>query len=270
VVLPLFDERPLELVSYIRVSTEMQEESGLGLEAQLIAIEQYRAANDAVVIKEFREIETGTRKRHRPEILRALDYAKRRGARLVIAKLDRLSRSVTFVSTLMDSKSDFVACDNPHATPLLIHILVAVAQDEAKTISARIKSALGAYKANGRVSRRIRELYPDGVPEEVRLAVAGKLGASLEQCRNLTPEARALGTANAARSRRAEAHADNARILPRMEFLRASGATLQAIADDLNAADLPARGGGVWTPTQVRRVLERAKLTRAEAVQSWG
>ena len=87
-----------------------------------------------------------------------------------MAKLDRLARNVAFLSALMDSKAAFVACDNPHANRLTLHILAAVAEAEAKAISDRTKAALAAYKARG-----------------------GKLGAELPQCRNLTAEARAKG-----------------------------------------------------------------------------
>ena len=99
----------------------------------------------------------------------------------------------------------FVACDNPHANELTIDILVAVAADEGRRISLRTRDALKAYREGRRVSKRIRAMHPDGVPAEVVAATAGKLGASLPQCRNLTDEARARGAraAGAAHRRRA-------------------------------------------------------------------
>ena len=87
----------------------------------------------------------------------------------------------------------FVACDNPHANELTIDILVAVAADEGRRISLRTRDALRAYRDGRRVSKRIRAMHPDGVPPEIVAATAGKLGAALPQCRNLTDEARAAG-----------------------------------------------------------------------------
>ena len=107
-------------VSYIRVSTDKQGASGLGLDAQRAAVSRHVAAAQGVLVAEFSEIESG-KKNDRPEIATALAACRVRHAVLIIAKLDRLARNVLFIATLMESGVDFVACDNPHATPLLIH-----------------------------------------------------------------------------------------------------------------------------------------------------
>src|SRR5215471_6259552 len=104
-------------VAYYRVSTDRQGRSGLGLEAQQAAVRSYLGATTPVA--EFTEVETGKRN-NRPELERALALCRKRKARLVIAKLDRLSRNVAFIAALMDSNVEFVAVDNPHATRLTL------------------------------------------------------------------------------------------------------------------------------------------------------
>ena len=182
---------PPDLVAYRRVSTQKQGESGLGLEAQETAIQAYQRATGSRILAEFTEVETGKKDEmeNRPELLKAIARAKRAKAVLVIAKLDRLARSVYVTATLHKTGIDFVACDNPTANRLTIQILAAVAENEARMTSQRTKDALKAYKDGGRVSKRVRLLYPDGVPAEVIKATAGKLGASLPQCRNRSPTA---------------------------------------------------------------------------------
>src|SRR5262245_5222934 len=117
----------MKLVAYYRVSTEKQGRSGLGLEGQQEAVKNYATSNNAEMIgKPFVEVETGKRE-DRPELQKAIAHAKRSKARLVVAKLDRLARNVAFTSALLRSGVDFVACDNPNANKLTIHILAAVA-----------------------------------------------------------------------------------------------------------------------------------------------
>jgi DNA invertase Pin-like site-specific DNA recombinase len=137
-------------VSYLRVSTARQGESGLGLEAQRLAVATFVRSQgpDAQIVREFVEIETGKRA-DRPVLAEALKECKANGYTLCVAKLDRLSRNLHFVTALQNSKVDFVAADNPHATPFLIHILVAVAEHERNMISTRTKSALEAAKRRG-------------------------------------------------------------------------------------------------------------------------
>lgn len=135
-------------VAYYRVSTDRQGRSGLGLDAQRRAVSEYLGASGLQPVSEFTEVESG-RRADRPELAKALAACRRHGARLVIAKLDRLARNVAFVSGLMEADVDFVACDMPHANRLTIHILAAVAEHEREMISARTKAALAAARARG-------------------------------------------------------------------------------------------------------------------------
>ncbi len=135
-------------VAYYRVSTDKQASSGLGLEAQREAVARHVAAAGGAIVASFEEVESGKRN-DRPQIAAALAVCRARHATLIIAKLDRLARNVAFISGLMEAKVDFVACDNPYATRLTIHILAAVAEHEREMISQRTKVALAAAKARG-------------------------------------------------------------------------------------------------------------------------
>lgn len=225
------------IIGYLRVGTKGQGESGLGIEAQKASIEGYAGQAGQLVTAFYVEVESG-KLADRPELAKALAHARRSKARLVVAKLDRLSRNVAFLSALLESKVDFVACDNPHANKLTIHLLAAVAEHEAEMISQRTKAALQAYKARG-----------------------GKLGAELPQCRNLTPDAVARGRERSIQSRAkaaAEAYAD---LAPAMREWRATGLSLAAIAERLNTEGHTTRRGKPWNPVQVLRVLERSEGT---------
>jgi DNA invertase Pin-like site-specific DNA recombinase len=132
-------------IAYYRVSTDKQGESGLGLEAQQMAVERFlNGKPDAYEV----EMESGKRA-DRPALQRALAKCKATGARLIVAKLDRLARNCGFICSLLDSNVDFVCCDNPTANRLTVQILAAVAGDEARRISERTKAALAAAKARG-------------------------------------------------------------------------------------------------------------------------
>jgi DNA invertase Pin-like site-specific DNA recombinase len=223
-----------KLVAYYRVSTKGQGDSGLGLEGQLAAVEGYARGIGATIARTYREIETGKRA-DRPELLKALADCKRSRATLVIAKLDRLARNVAFLANLMESGVDFVACDNPQANRLTIHILAAVAENEAMMISDRTKAALAAYKARG-----------------------GVLGAARPDGRQLSSEASARGRQAAVKAIREKATAAYADLSPMIRELRGEGLSLQAIANLLNTEGHTTRRGMPWNPVQVGRVLERA------------
>ena len=136
-------------IAYYRVSRKEQGISGLGLMAQKSSVVKYVASQDGIILTEFTEIETGTNKRKRIEIHKAIQLAKNENAILVIAKLDRLARNVTFVSSLMDAGIEFLAVDMPSANNFTIHIFSALAEQEAKLISSRTKQALAELKKKG-------------------------------------------------------------------------------------------------------------------------
>ncbi len=137
-----------KFIAYLRVSTRQQAVSGLGLEAQRHAITAYLNGGDWTLLGEHVEVESG-KQNERPALHAALQQCRLTGASLMIAKLDRLSRRVSFLSALMDSGAEFVAVDNPHASRFTLHILAAVAEQEAAMISQRTKAALAAAKARG-------------------------------------------------------------------------------------------------------------------------
>jgi len=136
-------------VGYYRVSTSEQGKSGLGLESQKTMVNNFINSNNGELINSFTEIETGTSKRKRTEIFKAIEFAKQNGAILVIAKIDRLARNVFFVSSLMETGVEFVACDLPQATNFTIHLYAALAEMEAKLISERTRNALAEKKKQG-------------------------------------------------------------------------------------------------------------------------
>jgi DNA invertase Pin-like site-specific DNA recombinase len=126
-----------KFVSYLRVSTKRQGESGLGLEAQRKAVEDYLNGGNWKLVAEFVEIESG-KDNARPKLAEALHRAKVTGARLLIAKLDRLSRNVAFIANLQESHVKFVCADMPDANELTVHLLAAIAQHERSSASGRV------------------------------------------------------------------------------------------------------------------------------------
>ena len=217
-------------VAYYRVSTDKQGRSGLGLEAQRAAVEAHVLGARGQVCSEFIEVESG-RRRDRPQLTAALAAARAHRATLVIAKLDRLARNVHFVSGLMESGVEFVAADMPKVNRLTVHILAAVAEEEARMISARTKAALAAAKARG---------VWLGNPNLIA-------GSPAQAC-----------AANAVKISRARARA--ADVLPFIEQARRAGArTLQQLAAALEARGVPTPSGkgARWHPVQVARVMGR-------------
>lgn len=133
-------------VSYLRVSTQKQGYSGLGLEAQREIIQNH--LYETTPITEFIEVESG-RKKDRPKLKEALDLCRKTGSTLIVAKLDRLARNVYFLSSLLESDVEIVFCDFPQANKMVLHILAAISQYEAELTASRTKSALQAKKARG-------------------------------------------------------------------------------------------------------------------------
>jgi DNA invertase Pin-like site-specific DNA recombinase len=227
-----------EIIAYYRVSTKQQGDSGLGLEAQKTTVEGFAKSIGARILASYREVESG-KLAERPELAKALAHARRSKATLVVAKLDRLARNVAFLSALMRSGVDFVCCDNPHANKLTIHILAAVAEDEAERISARTKAALQAAKARG---VKLGSARPDHWKGREKARLAGLARGRLVAVKAISKA-------------REEAYAD---LAPTMKQWRTAGETLDGIARRLNADGHTTRRGKPWNPVQVARVLERA------------
>ncbi len=135
-------------IAYFRVSTERQGVSGLGLEAQQTSVNQYVARSGGELLAEYVEVESG-RKSDRPQLTAAIAKAKKLGAILLIAKLDRLARRVHFISGLMETGVQFRAADMPNADRFMLHVYAAMAEEEARRISERTRNALQAAKARG-------------------------------------------------------------------------------------------------------------------------
>jgi DNA invertase Pin-like site-specific DNA recombinase len=222
-------------ISYLRVSTSRQGSSGLGLEAQRKTVEDYLNGGRWKLVKEFVEVESG-KKDDRPVLAEAIKACRQYGAKLVIAKIDRLSRDAHFLLGLEKAGVDFVAADMPNANKLTVHIMAMVAQEERRMISERTKAALAAAKARG-----------------------VKLGNYWKNP-TLPPDAGRLG--NAAMKRKADAKA--ADIAPIIAELQATGATsLRAVAAGLNDRGVPTPRGGAWSAAQVMRVLARGPASSA-------
>src|SRR5262245_2651519 len=135
-------------VSYLRVSTREQGGNGLGIEAQRQAVKAFLQTNASELTREFVEVESGGRS-DRPELHSALALCRRLKATLIVAKLDRLSRNVAFLSQLMESGVDFKALDYPHADKFILHVMVAVSEHERDLIAARTRAALAAARDRG-------------------------------------------------------------------------------------------------------------------------
>jgi DNA invertase Pin-like site-specific DNA recombinase len=132
----------------LRVSTDRQGENGYGIDAQRNAVADYLNGGKWELLREYVEVESGKRN-DRPELAKALAECRKRKARLIIARLDRLARNVAFIANLMDGKVDFICCDMPEATRLTIHVLAAVAEHEREMIAARTRAGLAAARQQG-------------------------------------------------------------------------------------------------------------------------
>lgn len=217
-------------VSYLRVSTQKQGVSGLGLEGQRKAVADFLDGGRWKLIAEFVEVESG-KDSERRELRTALRACRLHGATLLVAKLDRLARNAYFLLGLQQSGVDFIACDMPGANKLTVGILAMVAEEEARMISARTKAALRAAKARGVV---------------------------LGNPRNLTSRARQKGAGASAAVRIGRAAQRAQDLAPTLAEIQGEGVTsLRQLATGLNARGIPAPRRGGWSAVQVRRVLAR-------------
>jgi DNA invertase Pin-like site-specific DNA recombinase len=204
--------------AYYRVSTNQQGHSGLGLEAQADVVKNYIRLHGGSIEIDFIEVESG-KKNKRPQLEEAIRYCKKHKITLLIAKLDRLSRNLHFISGLMEAKIDFKACDNPHATKMMIQMLAVFAEHEREQISERTKLALRAAKARG-----------------VKLGSYGKVLAE---------------------ENRSKAIAFAKGLKPVIQNIQNQGyTTYQAIADELNRQGIQSANGKRFYSTTVSRLIK--------------
>ncbi|QCR00083.1 resolvase [Brevundimonas sp. SGAir0440] len=229
-----------KFVTYYRVSRASQGIEGLGMEAQKRAVDAYLNGGQWEVVASFEEVESGG-KDDRPEMFKAIAMCKATGAKLLIAKLDRLSRDVHFLSGLEKAGVEFVACDMPTANRFTVHIMAAVAQQEREAISARTKAALGSIKAR---------IASEGQHVSKKGNVITRLGSS----RGIPETMREAS--KIARKKAADDYA--AKVMPAIALARSSGMTLQQTADHLNSLGIPTPKGAQWSPMTVARAEKRA------------
>jgi DNA invertase Pin-like site-specific DNA recombinase len=235
----------MKAIAYYRVSTLRQGLSGLGLDAQRTIVEAHVRTNAGRIVAAYTEIESG-RRNDRPQLREALRHARALGAVLLVARLDRLARNVAFTSALLESGADFVACDNPHANKLTIHILAAIAEYESELISARTKAAMAAAKKRGRV-------FGAQDPRCARgwLSRTGRL-----------TEIQKLALAE----RQRKAQEFRSRIVPIVRAMRQKGMGYSDIAATLNESGSRTRTGRHWTRDRLQAVMTDAvKIDVADA-----
>lgn len=218
-------------VAYYRVSTAAQGRSGLGLEAQQAAVRAFLNGGCWSLLGEFVEVESGANNA-RPELVKALDACRLKGATLAIAKLDRLSRDAHFLLGLAKAGVEFVAADMPSANRLTVGVMAMVAEEERRACSARTKAALGAAKARGVVLGGWK-----GGP-----VVDGRLGAAANQD---------------------AADAFAAKLAPTVNEMRGRGLSLRQVAAELTTQGIQTARGGQWTAAAVRTVLLRTEAHNA-------
>lgn len=210
-------------IAYYRVSTQRQGISGLGLDAQRNSVLSF--IGDRSLLSEFKDIESG-KNDNRPELLKAIEMTKQSGSILVIAKLDRLSRNLNFITLLQSNKVKFVCCDLPDANELTINIIGAIAQNERKLISDRTKSALSELK---------------------------KRGVKLGSPENLTKQARKKGSLKMKEN--ATLNPNNIKAKKVIQLLNENGMSLREITKELNESGFKTSTNCQFHPEQVRRLL---------------
>jgi len=228
-------ENDIQYVAYLRVSTQKQGYSGLGLEAQRDIIQNF--LYDKNPIAEYIEVESGRKTdKGRPKLKEALEICRKTGAKLIVAKLDRLARNVAFLSQLLESDVDIVFCDFPQANKMVLHILAAISQYEAELVATRTKQALAAKKARGAVLGN-----PDHLLENLDSAIAKSVETN---------------------KRKAEENPNNKRAAAMLKVLAKEGKTLQEMADYLNEQGFTTSKGYKFTRSAVLVLLKRNNIER--------
>jgi DNA invertase Pin-like site-specific DNA recombinase len=218
----------MKYVAYYRVSTVKQGKSGLGLDAQRKMVTDFVAINGGEIVKEYTEIESG-KCADRPELTKAMKHASLVAGKLLVGKLDRLSRDLHFILSLQKSNIDFQVCDLPGCDSFTIHIYGALAQREREMIASRTKAGLAAAKARG-----------------------VKLGTN-----NLKPELIHAASAKGVQIRRQNADEFASRVTPVIEAMLAQGRSLRAVAGELDRLGVQTARGGLWTATAVKNAIGR-------------
>jgi DNA invertase Pin-like site-specific DNA recombinase len=224
----------MDVIAYFRVSTQQQGHSGLGLAAQKEIV--MRFLGNSSILQEFIEVESGKNHKNRPELMKALELCKRKKATLVIAKLDRLSRNVAFIATLIESGVAFVCCDNPHANKAMLQMMAVFAELEREQISERIKAALARVKA---------ELALTGH----RTSHSGRIYTALGNPDIATVRAKAVANRNANRP--------SPHTLTLIYDMRQAGHSLWSISRELNCRRITTPGGFKWYASTVKAELAR-------------
>ena len=220
-------------VAYLRVSTQRQGSSGLGLEAQREIIHNY--LRDRKPIFEYVEVESGRKTdKGRPKLKEALSQCRTYGAKLIVAKLDRLARNVSFLSALLDSDVEIVFCDFPQANKMVLHILASISQYEAELISTRTKQALAAKKARG---------CKLGNPEHL-----------------MDKHKEAIANSNKTNRMKAENNPNNKRAIAMLRILAEQGMTLTEMTDKLNKEGFVTSKGYEFRASQVYVLLKRYNI----------
>lgn len=227
-----------KFVVYLRVSTDRQGRSGLGLDTQQEDVSRYVAQAGGTILAKYKEVESG-KTNDRPELAKALKQCRLTGAVLLVAKLDRLSRNAAFLMTLQDSETEFVAADMPGANRLTVGIMALVAQQEREAISQRTKAALTAAKARGTKLGGRRQGAAD-IAQYQRQGVATARQAAMEKAEVLREI---------------------------FDTFRRDGLSLSAMARTLNEKGiLTSRGkSNAWTPMAAARVLKHLEASASVA-----
>jgi predicted site-specific integrase-resolvase len=233
-------------VAYYRVSTQKQGENGLGIQAQKNAVLNF--VGDKEIIAEYTEVETGTAKKKREEIYKAIEFAKKEKAILVVAKLDRLARNVEFTSALYSGGVDFICCDNPTANKLTIQLLSVIAEHEAEMISSRIKSALAVKK------ERIRNGVYTNKDGSMMIPIGGKYRLGSPQGFG---EHQRMGVETIKRN--ARNNKANKQAMAIICEAKKNGQTFQQIADKLNELDYRTSRGNIFFANSVRQLYLRCE-----------